>query len=532
MKSIWFLLRTKTLFDYAFGVKTFSIILVLFLASLSISVRSQNFNRPVPHGVLYPYEFQQYDTANHGYYLTAPYNYYLNATNAGFIRPKATILDKDGYVVWFSLNPNFSYWNFQYHQDTNLFSAYYQQTPININNHIVFLDSTMQIQSTLPAYNNLVINPHEFQLLRNGNAVYFATKDSIMDLSAYTFGGEQGSATTHVTAFVIQEFNRSHQLVFQWNSLDHIFPTEAYIQYGYDAAGFDYAHGNSLSEDVDGNLLASFRHLNAVYKINLSTGAILWQLGGKSNQFTFTNDGGFSGQHDIKGHADGSISILDNANTTGHVSRAVIYTLDTVAHAATKTWEYIPNPSFYTSGMGNHQITPETNHLIAYGFSRRPDPSVEFVDNNGALISRILFQDSVISYRSFINKLPFKFPQPIITCSGGTNSVTLYAPSGFQTYLWSTGSLSNQITVTDTGTYQVWVNYGIGMLGSKPFFIHNINTACSSIYVDELPMKSPEGDYCIYDLLGRKIIEPVINHIYIYRYANGYANLQYFDGKK
>ncbi len=513
-------------------MKYFRIILFLLFAQFTLSLSCQNYNRPVPYGILYPYEFQQSDTSDYGYYLTAPYNYYLNATNPGFIRPRATILDKNGYVVWFSMNMSYSYWNFQYHPDTNLFSVYYQKTPVNLLNHIEFMDSSMQITSTLQPYNNLQINPHEFQLLRNGNAVFFATKDSVMDLSAYTFGGVQGSVTTHVTTFIIQEFDRAHNLVFQWNVLDHIFPTEAYSQYGYVATGFDYAHGNSISEDVDGNLLASFRHLNAVVKINRTTGAVMWILGGKSNQFTFTNDAGFSGQHDIKGQLDGSFSILDNANTSGHISRAVTYTLDTLAHTATKIWEYIPNPNFYTSGMGNHQITPEGNHFIDYGFDRRPDPSFEFVHNNGNPISRIFFEDSVISYRSFINKLPFKFPQPVITCAGGSNSVTLTAPAGYQTYLWSNNVQADHITVTDTGTYQVYVNYGSGMLASKPFYIHDINNACASVGISEKPTDIPLGEYIIYDLLGRKITEPLIGHVYIYRYENGHAKLHYYNGTK
>ena len=191
----------------------------------------------------------------------------------------------------------------------------------------------------------------------------------------------------------------------------------------------------------------------------------------------------------------------------------------------------MPSPSFYTSGMGNHQITPEGNHFIDYGASWVPHPSMELVDNGGNVLSRIRFEDSVISYRSFINKLPFKFHQPQITCSGGINSVTLYAPSGYQTYLWSNSIQSDYITVTDTGVYQVYVDYGTGMLASKPFFIHNISNACSATYINERPPEMPKGDYVIYDLLGRIVIEPVIGNVYIYRYDNGYAKLQYYNSK-
>ena len=512
-------------------MKLYRILIMFVLCQLSLSLFSQTFNRPVPAGILYPYQFVQYDTSFYGYYITTPYNEFLNPTYPLFIRPRGMILDKDGYVIWFSLNPTFGYWNFQYQPDTNRFSYYYQHAPGNVNNHIVLMDSAFQDASTIPCYDGLPINVHEFQILSNGHVVFFENRDSTMDLSAYTFGGVQGSATTDVTAYVIMEFDTAHNLVFQWNSLDHIFPTEEYSQYGYTSTSFDYCHGNAISQDTDGNLLVSFRHLNAVYKINHSTGGVIWRLGGKSSSFTFANDTGFSGQHDVRCLGHGKISLFDNAFTTGHHSRAVIYRLDTAAWTATKTWEYTPNPAFFSNVMGNHQLTADSNHLIDYGDNRRPYPSVELVNNSGNKLSQIFFGDSVISYRSFIYKLPFALPRPVITCSQGINSVTLTAPAGFQQYIWSTGSFNQSITVTDTGVYQLWVNYGNGMAGSQPFFITNINTACAVVGIQEQVNIIPKGIYIIYDLLGRRIGKPAPGQVYIYRYANGGAELHYFDAE-
>ena len=512
-------------------MKSGRIIILLLFWQLSWSLFGQTFNRPVPAGILYPYEFIQYDTAFHGYYMSAPYNQFLSPSYPGFIRPRGIILDKDGYVLWFSLNPTFGYWNFQYQPDTSEFSYYYQHSPNNVNNHIVLMDSTFQVVSTIPSYNSVPINVHEFHILKNGHVVYFENRDSTMDLSAYTFGGVQGSTTTNVIAYVVMEFDTAHNLVFQWNSLDHIFPTEEYDQYGYSASSFDYCHGNSIDEDTDGNLLVSFRHLNAVYKINHSTGNVIWRLGGKSSSFIFPNDTGFSGQHDVRCMPGGKISIFDNAFTTTHQSRAVIYQLDTLNWTATRTWQYTPNPSFLSKVMGNHQITPDSNHLMDYGDNRRPYPSIELVNNSGNILSQIYFGDSVISYRSFIYKLPFSLPRPVITCTPGVGSVTLSAPSGFQQYVWSTGSFNQTITVTDTGVYQVWVNYGIGMVGSQPFFINDINTACTITGIPEQVNNIPKGKYVIYDLLGRAVGKQVAGQVYVYRYENGEGELRYYGGE-
>ena len=49
---------------------------------------------------------------------------------------------------------------------------------------------------------------------------------------------------------------------------------------------YDYLHLNSVEVDTDGNLLISARNTWTVYKVDRSTGAVLWRLGGKRSDFT------------------------------------------------------------------------------------------------------------------------------------------------------------------------------------------------------------------------------------------------------
>jgi len=474
---------------------------------------------------MYPYEFEQYDTTDYGYYFAAPFSL-LSAPTIGH-QSRFILLDKDGFLTWYSTNNTVRYLNFQYQPDTNFFSCYFWNHPFGY----VFMDSTFQLVDTFSIYNGLYINPHEFKILPNGNVIFTVYKDSIMDLSAYTFnGGDHGSATTNVEGDIILEYDRAHNLVFRWNGFNYINITEAYEEFGYSPVCFDYSHVNSIDEDVDGNLLVSFRNINSVYKINHTNGNVIWRLGGKSSSFTFTNDYGFSGQHDIRCYPGGIISVFDNANTTTNQCRAVMYSLNTVAWTATKIWEYKPDPSFISTAMGGHLIIADSNHVIDYGENRRPYPSVDFIDNMGNIKTQIFFEDSILSYRTYITKLPFSLPRPEISCTLGTNSINLFAPSGYQSYKWSTGETSDHITVSNTGVYQVWVNYGIGMLGSKPFYINNISTACITVGVQEQQIEPPKGDCIIYDLLGRIMKKPEIGHVYIYRYANGYSVLKYYSG--
>ena len=45
-------------------------------------------------------------------------------------------------------------------------------------------------------------------------------------------------------------------------------------------------HGNAIDLDVDRNVIVSFRSLEEITKINVVTGAVMWRMGGRANQFT------------------------------------------------------------------------------------------------------------------------------------------------------------------------------------------------------------------------------------------------------
>ena len=48
---------------------------------------------------------------------------------------------------------------------------------------------------------------------------------------------------------------------------------------GNSTSGYDILHWNSV-EPAGDSVIASFRHLDAVYKFEKSTGKIVWKLGG------------------------------------------------------------------------------------------------------------------------------------------------------------------------------------------------------------------------------------------------------------
>lgn len=101
--------------------------------------------------------------------------------------------------------------------------------------------------------------------------------------------------------------------VFSWLSTDHpqLYACSARGN-GYAANnGADYAHWDALAVDADGDWLATFRHFDAVLKINRSTGAVRWVLGGACDEFGLTAAQRFSSPHDARRAPDGRLTLFD-----------------------------------------------------------------------------------------------------------------------------------------------------------------------------------------------------------------------------
>src|SRR5215471_2449258 len=101
-----------------------------------------------------------------------------------------------------------------------------------------------------------------------------------------------------------------------WNSLDHVPVTDS--EYPVPSSGtFDYFHGNSIALTSDGNLLISARNTSAVYDVNRTTGAVIWELGGKHSSFTLAPSGQqwFCYQHQARRPEAKVITLFDDGGT-------------------------------------------------------------------------------------------------------------------------------------------------------------------------------------------------------------------------
>lgn len=486
------------------------LLLTLFALVSIFSVSGQNFNRPVPNG-LFAYEYTQNGGVQSGYVLSTLLKLNVPQQSPNYVSPYPVIFDKDGFVAWYSKPIVGVALDFKYLESMNSYVyTYVKQGAVNS----LVMDDQFNAIDTLTT--TAIQDVHDLQVADNGNWLITTAYFDTMDLSAYTFDGIQGSTQTIVKGFGYEEIDPAGNLIGWYNSNSNVHPTETLDFWGYNANNFDYCHGNAIEEDTDGHLLLSHRHLNSIHKIDRQTGDIIWRLGGELSDFTFVNDNGFSGQHDVRRLPNGDVSLFDNGNVSG-ITRGVRYQLDTINWTATRTGEYIHPAGATSTAMGSYQFSESNLEVLGYGLIYRPEPNAVIVDNNHNELAAYYMQDSVVGYRFLHYELNLP-NRPEITCNWNGTNWELMAPIGQASYAWSTGETTNSIQLTQTGTYQVWVDQGVGMLGSLPFIVNNINNPCS-VGIDDLTLDEDPFEW--YTVLGIKVEQPAPNNVYLKVFKSG-----------
>ncbi|OLE35882.1 MAG: hypothetical protein AUG48_09420 [Actinobacteria bacterium 13_1_20CM_3_68_9] len=239
----------------------------------------------------------------------------------------AMIFNSDGVPIWWIRNPT---WNARVLSNGNV--LWYN--PQSFGFEIHRLDGSL-IRLLRPVGHPA--DGHDVQFAANGDhLVGSKVTQSHVDTSAYG-----GSSDATVTNAELQQVSSGGQLVWDWKTQDHIALAETgrwwprAIELGY-----DLVHWNSIQPVGSGSVIASFRHLDAIYKIDKSTGAIVWKLGGTSrpeslavvgDPFAYT----FGGQHDARLLPDGTVTVFDNRTDLGSAPRAVRFQINETTGTAT-----------------------------------------------------------------------------------------------------------------------------------------------------------------------------------------------------
>jgi len=163
-------------------------------------------------------------------------------------------------------------------------------------------------------------------------------------------------------------------------------------------SGMDWAHGNSITVDLDKDIAYISTRFVGLIKAKYSTGERIWHLPASyalthntkytpaANMTFVPPSSQFSDIHDPEIHDDGTILFFDNGGYTGVIedgnpgnyhSRAVEYAIDEKAMTATLVWEWpgtfdvdeFYRTDYYVPFWGDADRLPNGNVLITAGRS-------------------------------------------------------------------------------------------------------------------------------------------------------------------
>lgn len=259
-------------------------------------------------------------------------------------------------------------------------------------------DSSYSTIATIKAGNGLMADMHELTLTDQGTALVDAYRQHTVDLSP--LGGKRKG---RIVSGVVQEIDiATGDVVFEWDSLDHVPLTETKEQFwgGTPDNPFDYFHINSMAVAPDGDLLVSSRHTWTVYKIGRHDGQIRWRLGGKKSDFALGPGANFSWQHHVRAHGTDLITIFDNASSPPEEaqSRGLIVRLDTGKKHATLVRAFThPAGGLLADNQGSMQLLPGNRAFVGWG----AQPFFTEFDANGAVLLDGHLPVGDQSYRAF-----------------------------------------------------------------------------------------------------------------------------------
>jgi arylsulfate sulfotransferase len=253
---------------------------------------------------------------------------------------------------------------------------------------------------------------HEARRARNGNILVLASVEQILT-------DVQGPGPVNVLGDMIIELNRDLEVVWTWDTFDHLDVRRMATQadrcnaqscpplYLAPTAN-DWVHGNSVSETADGFLLYSARSQDWIVKIDYQGGKgggnVVWRLG-RDGDFQISSgnpDDWFSHQHDAEMEIDGTMSLFDNGNLRNAanqsiLSRGQVFRLD----EANRRAEIVLNADlgYYAFALGSAQRLDNGNYSFDAGFRMDSTGITVEVNPAGEIVYQI--ESSSPEYRTF-----------------------------------------------------------------------------------------------------------------------------------
>jgi Arylsulfotransferase (ASST) len=240
---------------------------------------------------------------------------------------------------------------------------------------VIYNARYQQIATVKPA-NGYAPDFHEFLITPWNTALILADTPGTANLTSLDLSAHQ-----QVNDGVVQEIDiKTGKLLFQWDSADHVPYSDSHEPMPQPGQPWDWFHINAVHLDTDGNLLISSRLTWTIYKVNLRTGAMMWQLGGKHSTFAIKAAAGqkldrageiFAFQHDPEALGGNVYTVFDDESdgqsTLYSCSRAVTIRLDLTTDTATLIKSVNQPEGLTAAATGSAQTTKNGDLFVSWG---------------------------------------------------------------------------------------------------------------------------------------------------------------------
>ena len=284
-------------------------------------------------------------------------------------------------------------------------------------------NTSYQPIATVHAGDGLSADGHEFLLTDKGDAWIVAYKEQTANLTSMG-----GNAKQKVINGYVQEIDvKTGKVLFNWSAAKHVPYSQSEQTLPAKASTpWDWFHVNAVKVTSDGNLLIDARDTWTTYKVNSTSGKIIWQLGGKDSTFQLEAATGqrlnkaneiFAWQHDPQQVGPNTYTVFDNesagvANTgvdaTSEYKNARVVTikLDPKTKVATLVASDNEPQGQDASSQGNGDRLTNGDELVGWGIL----PDVSEFSSTGTLLFNLRFPAGVNTYRAYL--APWSAPAP------------------------------------------------------------------------------------------------------------------------
>jgi hypothetical protein len=339
-------------------------------------------------------------------------------------QPGPIILDPQGNLVYFQpLGQQSAYnvqvQNYQGQQVLTYWQGYAGH--FGVGQGMIY-DHHYHLVTTVNAGNGYKADEHEFLITPQGDA--FISIYAPVPANLSSIGGPTNGT---ILDSIIQEINiATGQVLWEWHAYGHVHIAESYAGKPT-SAPYDFFHINSIQPLANGNLLVSARQTWALYEINMQTGKIAYNIGGKHSSFKIGPGANFEWQHDAQMLSDGSVTLFDDGAgyfRSESQSRALHISLNYARRQVSLLHAFTNSPSLLTNTQGSMQTLPDGNVFVCFG--GRPY-FTEFTPSGHQVFSA-WFPSPLQSYRGYRSTW-WGQPdtQPSIAVSRTSTGTTVYA---------------------------------------------------------------------------------------------------------